>query len=75
MLDNLLTLAQKEATTFYYNPEEWIYFDDFSALSKANETAADRLIQAAKSADPSAMMSSLRNLGGSCKACHKLYKD
>ena len=28
MLDNLLTLAQKEATTFYYNPEEWIYFDD-----------------------------------------------
>lgn len=28
MIDNVMSLAQKEAFTFYYNPEEWVYFDD-----------------------------------------------
>jgi cytochrome c556 len=55
--------------------EIWVNFDDFSALSKANETAADRLVIAAKSGDPGAMMAGLKNLGGSCKACHKSYKN
>ena len=30
---------------------------------------------AAKSGDPEAMMAGLKNLGGSCKACHLSYKD
>jgi cytochrome c556 len=55
--------------------EIWVNFDDFTALSKANETAADGLVIAAKSGDPGAMMAGLKNLGGSCKACHKSYKD
>ena len=55
--------------------EIWASFDDFTALSKANETAANRLITVAKSGDPGAMMTSLKNLGGSCKACHRSYKD
>ena len=28
MIDKIMSLAQKEASTFYYNPEEWIYFDE-----------------------------------------------
>ena len=55
--------------------EIWAQFDDFTALSKANETAANRLVKAAESGDPDAMMASLKNLGGSCKACHRSYKD
>ena len=55
--------------------EIWVNFDDFSALSKANQTAANKLVTAAKFADPGAMMEGLKNLGSSCKACHKSYKD
>ena len=55
--------------------EIWTNFDDFTALSKANETAANKLVTAAKSGDPDAMMAGLKNLGGSCKARHSLYKD
>ena len=45
------------------------------SLSKANETAANKLVTAAKSGDPGAMMASLKNLGSSCKVCHRSYKD
>ena len=55
--------------------EIWANFDDFTALSKANETAANKLVTAAKSGDPGAMMASLKNLGSSCKACHRSYKN
>ena len=55
--------------------EIWFNFEDFTALSKANGTAAKKLIKAAKSGDPGAMMAGLKNLGMSCKACHKSYKD
>ena len=55
--------------------EIWVNFDDFTALSKANQTAANRLLTAAKSGDSGAMMEGLKYLGSSCKACHKLYKD
>lgn len=55
--------------------EIWANFDDFRSLSKANQMAANKLVTAAKSGDPGAMMEGLKNLGGSCKACHKLYKD
>ena len=55
--------------------EIWTNFDDFTTLSKANETAANRLVAAAKSGDPGAMMVGLKNLGSSGKACHRSYKD
>ena len=55
--------------------EIWINFDDFTALARTNESRAKRLITAAKSGDQGAMMAGVKNLGGSCKACHKLYKD
>ena len=28
MIDDLMSVAQKEASSFYYNPDEWIYYDD-----------------------------------------------
>ena len=28
MIDDLMSVAQKEANSFYYNPDEWIYYDD-----------------------------------------------
>ena len=43
-------------------------FDDFTALSKASETAANKLVTAATSGDPGAMMASLKNFGSSCWA-------
>lgn len=43
--------------------EIWVNFDNFTLLSKANETAANRLVLAAKSADPGAMMAGLKSLG------------
>lgn len=55
--------------------EIWVNFDDFTALSKANETAANRLVTAAKSGDPDVMMASLEKLGESCRACHKSYVE
>ena len=55
--------------------EIWANFDNFTALSRVNETAANNLAIAAESGDPGAMMAGLKNLGSSCKACHKTYKD
>ena len=55
--------------------EIWTNFKDFTALAMANETAANRLVTTAKSGNPGAMMAGLKNLGGSCKACHRSYKD
>ena len=55
--------------------EIWTNFDHFTALSKANKNAAKRLIVETKSRDQGAMMTGLKSLGASCKACHKLYKD
>ena len=28
MIDKVMSIAQKEAFTFYYNPDSWIYFED-----------------------------------------------
>ena len=55
--------------------EIWFEFDAFKAKAKANETAAQNLVTAAKSGDQSAMMSGLKNLGASCKSCHSSFKD
>ena len=82
--EKISTWAQKIPTYFPQGSDSgdtkaraeiWINFDDFTSLSKANEASANRLVTAAKSGDPGAMMAGLKNLGGSCKACHKLYKD
>ena len=55
--------------------EIWFDFADFSNRAKANEDAANALVKAAATGDPAAMITSLKNLGASCKACHSTYKD
>ena len=55
--------------------EIWFEFDAFKAKAKANETAAQILVTAAKSGDQGAMMAGLKNLGASCKSCHYSFKD
>jgi cytochrome c556 len=45
--------------------EIWFEFDAFKAKAKANETAAQTLVTAAKSGDQGAMMAGLKNLGAS----------
>jgi cytochrome c556 len=55
--------------------EIWFEFDAFKAKAKANETAAQTLVTAAKSGDQGAMMAGLKNLGASCKSCHSNFKD
>ena len=55
--------------------EIWFEFDAFKAKAKANETAAQTLVTAAKSGDQGAMMARLKNLGASCKSCHSDFKD
>ena len=55
--------------------EIWVEFDVFKAKAKANETAAQTLVTAAKSGDQDAMMAGLKNLGASCKSCHSDFKD
>ncbi len=52
----------------------WDNFDDFTVLSKDNGTAANTLLIGAKSGYPDAMMAGLKNLGGSCKTCHRSHK-
>jgi len=49
--------------------------DDFTALSKANETSPEKLVMATKSGDSGAMIAGLKNPVSSCNACHKLYQD
>ena len=55
--------------------EIWFEFDAFKAKAKANETAAQTLVAAAKSGDQGALMAGLKNLGASCKSCHSSFKD
>ena len=55
--------------------EIWFDFDDFETHANLNKIAADALIAAVESRDQGAMMDGLKNLGGSCKACHSNYKD
>ena len=55
--------------------EIWFEFDAFKAKAKANETAAQTLVTAAKSGDQGAMTAGLKNLGASCKSCHSDFKD
>ena len=55
--------------------DDWFEFDAFKAKAKANETAAQTLVTAAKSGNQGAMMAGLKNLGASCKSCHSDFKD
>ena len=55
--------------------EIWLDFGDFKRHAKANENAAEILINSAQYGNLKVMVMELKNLGRSSKACHIKYKD
>ena len=67
--------VRRDPSDINAHAEIWFEFDAFKAKAKANETAAQTLVIAAKSGNQSAMIAGLKNLGASCKSCHSDFKD
>ena len=55
--------------------EIWFNFDDFTARAGNAEKAALALASLAEAGHQDQLMDGLKNLGGTCKACHSSYKD
>ncbi|MGD2118089.1 MAG: cytochrome c [Chromatiales bacterium] len=55
--------------------EIWFDFDDFSQKFHDFQKAADSLDKAAASGDKAATQAAFKDLGESCKSCHKKYKN
>lgn len=55
--------------------EIWFNFDDFTARAGNAENAALALASLAEAGHQDQLMDGLKNLGGTCKACHSSYKD
>lgn len=53
----------------------WKNMDDFSAKYDDFQAAAGKLNELAAAGDKDAMMAQVKELGGTCKACHKEYKS
>ena len=56
------------------NPAIWQEFENFSALAKANQQAALRVVEAAEAGDANAIGGAMQELGTTCKSCHRSYK-
>ena len=53
MVDKLMPIAQKEASVFYYNPEEWIFFDDLlKQIPVLDKYSKNRLYQKEEKSNP-----------------------
>ena len=55
--------------------EIWFNFDDFTSRAGNAENAALALASLAEAGHQDQLMDGLKNLGGTCKACHSSYKD
>ena len=55
--------------------EIWFNFDDFTARAGNAENATLALASLAEAGHQDQLMDGLKNLGGTCKACHSSYKD
>lgn len=55
--------------------EIWFDFDDFTSKAQDAENAALQLAGIAEAGDQDKLMDGLKNLSGTCKACHYSYKD
>ena len=56
-------------------PEIWTDFEGFKSAAKAFETASLDLQKAVVQNDISLVKTALGNVGASCKACHKKYRE
>jgi cytochrome c556 len=86
--DAMAALSQLVATGYAIAPDDsvdtidykakaeiWENKEDFDAKNDDFVKAAAALAEAAKSGDKDAMMGKFKDLGKSCKACHKEYKE
>lgn len=55
--------------------EIWFEFDTFTSRAKDAEQAALALASLAESGNTAGLAEGLGKLGGTCKACHKSFKD
>ena len=55
--------------------EIWFDFDDFTARAGNAEKAALALASLAEAGHQDQLMDGVKNLSGTCKACHSSYKD
>lgn len=53
----------------------WERPDDFAARARSFDLAAQRFNEVAQGADLEAIRAAHANLGGTCKACHDLYRE
>ena len=53
----------------------WDERDNFNAAAKKNQDAAAALIKAAESGDMAAIGAAMKDVGKSCKGCHKEYRS
>jgi cytochrome c556 len=56
-------------------PEIWQNQDDFTAKLKALQDESAMLVTAANGGDMAAVKAQYDKLGGTCGACHKVYKN
>ena len=56
-------------------PEIWEDFDDFKAKAAANAAAARQLQKMASGQNKADTVSAAKALGGTCKACHRVYRN
>lgn len=52
----------------------WEDMDGFIAAAKRNQEAATALVKAAESGDMAAVGAAMKDVGKSCKGCHKEYR-
>ena len=53
----------------------WEEMDNFKAAAKKNQDAAAALIKAAESGDMAAIGAAMKDVGKSCKGCHKEFRS
>ncbi|MET0067156.1 MAG: cytochrome c [Candidatus Thiodiazotropha sp.] len=56
-------------------PDIWLDFDDFKSKYQDLREAAKALNSAVAGGDKDAIGAALKKTGGTCKACHKKYKN
>jgi cytochrome c556 len=65
--------AQEDDPKSEAKPEIWASFDDFTAKSNDLQTAALSLSTSIESLED--VQAAMKTLGGTCKACHKSYRE
>ena len=55
--------------------EIWEQWEEYTAVAKVLEDAADKLVEAAEAGDMKAVGTAMRAVGGSCGNCHRPFRN